>query len=103
MNGSEKVRITVTVDKAASDKIAELAQRMGASHSKMASMLLEAGLSDHAWIIRIVTSKIVKGLTQALGYELNSSEDLISNELRNFQEGNNANGIATAAMEGSDH
>jgi hypothetical protein len=100
MNDAEKVRITVTVDKEASDKIAELAHRMGASHSKMASMLLEAGLSDHAWIIKIVTSKIVKGLTQALGYELNSSEDLISNELRILQEGNNANGIAKAAMEG---
>jgi hypothetical protein len=99
MNDSEKVRITVTVDRAASEKIAELAQRMGASHSKMASMLLEAGLSDHAWIIKIVTSKIVKGLTQALGYELKSSEDAISNELKFLQEDNDAKGFAEPTMD----
>lgn len=61
-----QVRITVTVDEVAADKITELAKRMGASQSKMASMLLEAGLENEEWIIKVVTSRVVTGLREFL-------------------------------------
>ena len=63
---AEQVRITVSIDKKSAAKIAELAERMNASQSKMASWLLEAGLEDNERIIRIVTSRITKGLAEAL-------------------------------------
>jgi hypothetical protein len=67
MEEGEKVRITVTIDRRSAEKIAELSQRMKASQSRMASMLLEAGLEDNEAIIRFVTSRVVIGLRDALG------------------------------------
>lgn len=75
MENEEKVRITVTVDRASADKIQELAGRMNTSHSRMASMLLEAGLENNEWIIRIVTSRVVKGLSEALGMKPSKNSD----------------------------
>ena len=63
---NDGVRITVTVDQATASKINELAGRMNASPSKMASWLLEAGLEDNERVIRIVTSRVVSGLRSAL-------------------------------------
>ena len=62
----KKVRITVTVDEQTAVKIAELAARMNASQSRMASWLLEAGVEDNEWVIKIVTSKVVSGLRETL-------------------------------------
>ncbi len=67
MDDDDKVRITVTIDRRLAEKVTELAQRMNASQSKMASMLLEAGLEDNEAIIRLVTSRVVTGLRDALG------------------------------------
>jgi len=67
MVDEDKVRITVTIDRHSAEKIGELSQRMNASQSKMASMLLEAGLEDNEAIIRFVTSRVVTGLRDALG------------------------------------
>ena len=64
---NQKVRITVTVDREAAAKIDELAARLNASQSRMASMLLQSGLEDNEWIIRLVTSRVVTGLRDALG------------------------------------
>jgi predicted transcriptional regulator len=63
----DKVAIIVRVSPEIGAKIEELADRMGASQSKMATMLLEEGLADNEWIIRFVTSKVVKGLRESLG------------------------------------
>ncbi|QEG36186.1 hypothetical protein [Bythopirellula goksoeyrii] len=76
----EKVRMTVTVDKELADRVAELAVRMGASQSRMASMLLEAGLQDQEWIVKFVTSKTAKGLLKALGFEPRTDEDAMAEE-----------------------
>lgn len=62
----KNVRITVSVPPEVAATIAELATRMNASQSRMASWLLEAGLEDHEVVIRLVTSKVMKGLKQAL-------------------------------------
>jgi hypothetical protein len=75
MEDDDKVRITVTIDRRSAEKVAELAQRMNASQSKMASMLLEAGLEDHEWIIRLVTSRVVTGLRDALGMWNTADDD----------------------------
>lgn len=82
MTEPEKVRITVSVDKLTAERVAELAVRMGASQSRMASMLLEAGLQDQEWIVKVVTSKLAKGLIEALGFETRTSEDSIAEEMR---------------------
>jgi len=66
MTDNDLVRITVTVDSETAAKISELAERMNASQSKMASWLLEAGLEDNERIIRIVTSRVTKGLRESL-------------------------------------
>jgi hypothetical protein len=39
---------------------------MNTSQSKMASMLLESGVEDNEWIIKLVTSRVVLGLRDAL-------------------------------------
>lgn len=67
MHDEDKVRITVTIDRHAAEKVSELSQRMNTSQSRMASMLLEAGLKDNEAIIRFVTSRVVTGLRDALG------------------------------------
>ena len=66
MADQEEVRITVTVSKDSAEKIAELARRMNTSQSRMASMLLQAGLENEEWIIKVVTSRVVSGLREAL-------------------------------------
>lgn len=67
MGDGDKVRITVSIDRHSAEKIAELSQRMNTSQSRMASMLLEAGLEDNEAVIRFVTSRVVTGLRDALG------------------------------------
>jgi len=67
MEDGDKVRITVCIDRRSAEKIAELSQRMNTSQSRMASMLLEAGLEDNEAVIRFVTSRVMTGLRDALG------------------------------------
>lgn len=63
---TKQVRITVTVEASTAAKIAELAERMNASQSKMASWLLEEGIKDNEWLVRIVTARVVTGLREVL-------------------------------------
>lgn len=62
----EKVSIHVRVSPEIAAKIDELSKRMNASHSKMASWLLEAGLEDNEFMIKLVTAKYIKPLTKGL-------------------------------------
>lgn len=73
----DRVRITVTVDAITAGKIEELAGRMNASQSRMASWLLEESIQDNEWIIKVVTSSVMQGLREALrrpGRSCDSSE-----------------------------
>lgn len=63
----ETIRFTVTIDKQIYQKIGELAERLGVSQAKMASMLLEAGVQDNEWVIRMVTSRVADGLRDVFG------------------------------------
>lgn len=67
MADDETIRVTVTIDKKAYDKIGELADRMNTSQARMASWLLEAGIEDNEWAIRMITSRVADGLREVLG------------------------------------
>ncbi len=81
MKDEEEVRITVTVSQETADRIETLADRMNASHSKMASWLLEAALDNETWIIKIVTSRVVKGLRAALTKKKGRKSLKVNNKL----------------------
>jgi hypothetical protein len=53
-----------TVSREAAEKIEGLAERMGLSPTRMASELLQAGLEDHEWIIRVVSSAAGRRATE---------------------------------------
>ena len=63
----ETIRFTVTIDKTHYRTIGELAERMGVSQAKMAALLLEAGVQDNEWVIRMVTSRVANGLREVFG------------------------------------
>jgi len=77
----ERTRITVTVDCDKADTISELAKRMNTNTSRMASMLLEAGLNDHEWIIRIVSSRVMQGLADVLRGKAQPDSELATENL----------------------
>jgi hypothetical protein len=60
----ERNRVTVSLKPESWAKIQELAKRMKTNESRLAAMLLEAGLEDNEWMIRIVTSKVVDPIRQ---------------------------------------
>lgn len=62
----DRLRMNCSVSAADLRKIEELAKRMEVSPTRMASMLLRAGLQDNETIIRIVTSDTVKRVTDGL-------------------------------------
>lgn len=53
----EEIRLQVPMSAEAMERIDELAERMGIGRGRMAAMLLEEGLRDNEWIIRVVTSR----------------------------------------------
>ncbi len=54
MARKEDVRITISVSPEAAAKIAELAELLGWSQSKMGGQLLEQGIEDAEWVIRVI-------------------------------------------------
>lgn len=62
----DRLRMNCTVSAADLKKIEELAKRLEVSPTRMASMLLRAGLQDNETIIRIVTSDTVKRVQDGL-------------------------------------
>lgn len=65
--GKEKIMIQTAVEKELADKIADLAERMNVSVSKISAMLLEAAVENESWIIKAVTSRLAKQMYAALG------------------------------------
>lgn len=66
--GSEEgsVRVQVPLHPDAVAKIDELAERMNVGRGRMAAMLLEAGIEDNDWIIRMVTSGVMKPIADVV-------------------------------------
>jgi len=60
------IRVQVPLNPDAVAKIDELAERMNVGRGRMAAMLLEAGIEDNDWIIRVVTSGVMKPITDVL-------------------------------------
>lgn len=65
-SSDERVRVNCTVSEADWTTIQELAKRMEVSPTRMASLLLRAGLQDNETVIRIVSSDVVKRGTEGL-------------------------------------
>lgn len=68
------VKLQVVVDQALAAKIGELAERMGASQSKMAYWLLEAAVDQNELIIKVVTSRFAKAVRETLGNKRRASK-----------------------------
>ena len=62
----DRLRVNCTVSAADLKKIEELAKRMEVSPTRMASLLLRAGLQDNETIIRIVTTDTAKRVKDGL-------------------------------------
>lgn len=60
------IRVQVPVSPANLRKIDELAERLKISRGRMSSLLVEAAIDDHEWIIRAVTSKFMQPIVQAV-------------------------------------
>lgn len=62
----DEVRVQVPMSPDAIERIDELADRMGIGRGRMAAMLLEEGLRDNEWIIRVVTSSFMKPVVKLI-------------------------------------
>jgi len=60
MSKQEEIRVQVPLSSDAVAKIDELAELMNVGRGRMVAMLLEAGIEDNEWIIRMVTSGYMK-------------------------------------------
>jgi hypothetical protein len=63
----ETTKLQVVVETKTAEKIAELAERMKVSQSKMCKLLLEAAIEDNEWMIRAVSSRFADAVRRALG------------------------------------
>ncbi len=55
-----EIRVQVPLHPDAVAKIDELADRMNVGRGRMAAMLLESGIEDNEWIIKMVTSGVMR-------------------------------------------
>ena len=60
-SNSDEIRVQVPLSPEVIAKVDELAELMGGiGRGRMAAMLLEEGIRDNQWIIKIVTSRYMK-------------------------------------------
>ncbi len=62
----EEIRVQVPLSADTVTKIDELAARMKVGRGRMAAMLLEEGIKDNEWIIRFVTSGVMRPIREVV-------------------------------------
>ncbi len=64
------VRLQVSVKRQLADEIEGMADRLGVSQVKMAALLMESALSEHDWMMHVISTRLVKAITRAFVGEL---------------------------------
>lgn len=66
----DKMRLTIFLEKELGEKVTELAKLMALSESRMAALLIEAGVQDHETLIKWVSSKFATSVYKAFGLKV---------------------------------